>query len=424
MENNQLSVTSFSLLRKGSIISYDLTDQELTPTTLPGNYLWPNELSSFRGNLGNRILLIPDGFLTPGQSNGGVYALINADNPSSRPIRLTRPKEGWFYHRAIHMQLPNSQHHGILTARATKPLIGKGEGELLWLPLPDNFEKSLSATQEESTYLDEVVLAKGPDVMFEAFDLNPDDDTIEVIAAHFFNKKLSVHSLSASSTSPYIKVVHSEELETEGRPYGLCLATFPPTSNSNSDPTSQSLSRTRLTRDRRDKFPAELPTTVGPIDHSPTHILLTTHECSYDLPSALEMAMATIQGKYPKIRTSKQCTSLSTKDQMDDIEDDTSNTSSTGGSLFVYQIPSRIGTSQRPQHNSPSTKVICVENHKSEESATNTQWTKRALFRGFKVRGWGGIFSPGAPGFPYVCEMPRTTNNVSTFLINFGIELQ
>jgi hypothetical protein len=29
------------------------------------------------------------------------------------------------------------------------------------------------------------------------------------------------------------------------------------------------------------------------------------------------------------------------------------------------------------------------------------------LFRGFKVSGWGGIISPGAPGFPYVFRMPN-----------------
>ena len=29
------------------------------------------------------------------------------------------------------------------------------------------------------------------------------------------------------------------------------------------------------------------------------------------------------------------------------------------------------------------------------------------LFRGFKVSSWWGVFSPGAPGFPYVFQMPN-----------------
>jgi hypothetical protein len=41
----------------------------------------------------------------------------------------------------------------------------------------------------------ETVLAEGPDVMFEVVDLDPTDDCIEVVAAHFFGEKISVHSI-------------------------------------------------------------------------------------------------------------------------------------------------------------------------------------------------------------------------------------
>jgi hypothetical protein len=44
-----------------------------TPKSLHGDYLWPNELSTFTDKkTGSKVLLIPDGFLMPGQSDGGM----------------------------------------------------------------------------------------------------------------------------------------------------------------------------------------------------------------------------------------------------------------------------------------------------------------------------------------------------------------
>ena len=105
--------------------------------TLNGNYLWPNEVTTFQDYQNNEILLIPDGFLLPGQNDGGIYAMINSIH-YCKPIRITKKKSGWFYHRAIHVTLPCGQ-QGILTARAHKPLFQKGKGELIWISIPHNF---------------------------------------------------------------------------------------------------------------------------------------------------------------------------------------------------------------------------------------------------------------------------------------------
>jgi hypothetical protein len=43
-----------------------------------------------------------------------------------------------------------------------------------------------------------VVLAEGPDVMFEVVDLDATDDTVEVFAAEFFAQRLTMHSLKWS----------------------------------------------------------------------------------------------------------------------------------------------------------------------------------------------------------------------------------
>ena len=39
------------------------------------------------------------------------------------------------------------------------------------------------------------VLEEGPDVMFSIADLDPEDDTIEVLASQFFNGKITLHSV-------------------------------------------------------------------------------------------------------------------------------------------------------------------------------------------------------------------------------------
>ena len=396
-------MTSFSLLRKGAILQYKLNsnaDIATDPILLNGNYLWPNELSTFRGDTSNDILLIPDGFLMPGQNNGGIYALVNPNDPLSTPIRLTKPKEGWFYHRAIYLELPTPKGHvrGILTARATKPILGKGEGELVFLPLPLNYERTWRNDEVESKYLDEVVLAYGPDVMFEVFDLNPLDDTLQVIAAHFFNNKLSIHTLRGSDYFPFVEVIHSEEIDTEGKPYGLCLANLDAESSVSISTKSLKVPKRKLTQaESNEKFSC------------PTHILVTTHECNYDFPSAIEMAFSTVQGEFPKVLEGKYIESSQGTDRMcESSAEFLTKDDVLGGSLLAYKIPDRIGEVTRYREGS-------LNKPKKQRQQLSKIWSKKSLFGGFKVRGWGGIFSPGAPGFPYIFKMPNQAEAVSKY---------
>ena len=151
-----LSVTSFSLLRKGGITEYDISDVDskaLSPRELRGDYLWPNELSRYMDYNKNPVLLVPDGFLTPGQNDGGVFTITNPEMPSVKPKRITHHKPGWFYHKAVYLELPimsgdgvedrgGKMVRGVLTARAYKPVLGRGQGELVWLKLPEEGEGS------------------------------------------------------------------------------------------------------------------------------------------------------------------------------------------------------------------------------------------------------------------------------------------
>jgi len=53
-------------------------------------------------------------------------------------------------------------------------------------------------------------LDEGPDVMFSVADLDPSDDTIEILASQFFSKKVTLHSLRIG---PDPKVVFSRTID-------------------------------------------------------------------------------------------------------------------------------------------------------------------------------------------------------------------
>jgi hypothetical protein len=306
-------------------MQYDLKDLSKS-RTINGNFLWPNELTMFQDKNNKPVLLVPDGFLLPGQNDGGLYAIRDPHTINAQPVRITEVKKGWFYHRAVHVKLPTGQ-EGILTARARKPLFGRGSGELVWLSLPSDLDECFSESSgidefsamktkvrtnkvrhttmnqeaiDRSVYRSalnkpmtepcskpwvETILAEGPDVMFEVLDLDPTDDCLEVVSAHFFGEKLSVHSIRAIPEEPFIETSVMKTLDTIGRPYGLCLATMSPT-------------RSRLNNEENSRVKSDFSSCDN---SSPTHLLVSTHECSYDFPAAYNMVLSSLGGIYPTI---------------------------------------------------------------------------------------------------------------------------
>jgi hypothetical protein len=84
--------------------------------------------------------------------------------------------------------MPNGR-KGVLAARANKPLFGAGRGELVLFEMPavSNPLASYSLPWRET------VLVRGPDVMFHLADLDVTDNTVEVFAAEFFSRRLTMH---------------------------------------------------------------------------------------------------------------------------------------------------------------------------------------------------------------------------------------
>lgn len=138
------------------------------------------------------------------------------------------------------------------------------------------------------------VLDEGPDVMFAVADLDTSDDSIEVIASQFFDKKVSLCSIQRGPTP---KVTFRRTIDDKcGSAFASILADLDCSKNTNSN-------ENRIVLDS-----GSTVETCKPGD-SFSHLLVTSHECSFANERAEE-------------------TDSSNENAVD------------GGSLFAYRIPS------------------------------------------------------------------------------------
>ena len=226
----RLWITSFGMARAGGVVGLDLTGK-LPALRLKTELAWPNAVEHVpedflaplfgEGFNVTASLLIADGFLVPGKTDGGVFLVRNPGSREELSARLTRTDDSrWFYHRAIPFEMQG--HKGVLTARALKPLspFQAARGELLWLEAPN----ATNPTAPWNVPWREVVLAEGPDVMFEVVDLDRTDDTVEVFAAEFFAQRLTMHSLKWDSSKNQPAVVQREVLDDSlGQAYSVAI---------------------------------------------------------------------------------------------------------------------------------------------------------------------------------------------------------
>lgn len=141
---------------------------------------WPNDAKAVPSAIFNRRgLLVSGGFLVPGNATGAVTFI---DLNSNEEFVLTTPKKGWFYHRSEWLDINGDGQLDIITARATKGMMGGSGGELLWLENPGTLTKKPWK---------EHVIGEGPDVNFRLKDLN-NDGFPELVATEFFGKRLTI----------------------------------------------------------------------------------------------------------------------------------------------------------------------------------------------------------------------------------------
>jgi hypothetical protein len=254
----------------------------------------------------------------------------------------------------------------ILTARAKLRKVGgklnrasdedsrPKNGQLVWLemPKPHHFDEATGTPlEQDGTTFDpfsarhlpwkERVLAAGPDVMFNVADMDTEDDTIEVIASQFFDKKVTLHSIKKG---PKPVVSFSRIIDDRcGAAFGGILADLDSQKNSSN-------------------LVVDSGSTVASLKpgDSFSHLLVTSHECDYvesekkDLVEILGSAHRHTAHHYEKTET------------LD------------GGSLFAYKVP------------------------EGQNAWKTEQWTRTTVFTGFKVKGqFWNVINPGAPGFVY-----------------------
>ena len=174
--------------------------------------------------------------------------------------------------------------------------------------------------------------------MFNVADLDTTDDTIEVIASQFFDKKVTLRSIQRG---PIPKVTFSRIIDDRcGAAFGCILADL----DCNACPI--------------DRQVVDSGSTVKSLKtgDSFSHVLVTSHECDY-----------------VETESNGAATSFSSRASTIGISETLE-----GGSLFAYRVPEGKG------------------------SWKTEPWIRSTVATGFKVKPqiWN-VINPGAPGFVY-----------------------
>ncbi len=191
--------------------------------------------------------------------------------------------------------------------------------------------------------------------MFSVADLDPSDDTIEIIASQFFGKKISLHSLKIG---PDPQVVFSRIIDERcGAAFSSVLADLDGLATL---PDHGSSNRPRV---------IDSGSTVVSLKHGDalSHLLVTSHECSFAENNAHVNSNLSSQD-YTEVKplTGASHTTVDDQSKID------------GGSLFAYRIPT------------------------GRDAWKTMAWPRSVIASGFKVDGQlSNMINPGAPGFCY-----------------------
>jgi hypothetical protein len=188
----RLIVSSFGLFGKDSVKFVQNPADLLVGLGQPNIELvtdevtWPNEISEVGAEVFGRAgWLVSGGFLVPGKSTGAVNFI---DGQTNRVVPIVQSKPNYFYHRTQIVHWGPGGSLAVLTARAKKPIFGATESELVLLTPRGNFLEAMDSG-DGSLAFEETILVSGPDVFFQAKDLDG-DGIEELVAAEFFGKKL------------------------------------------------------------------------------------------------------------------------------------------------------------------------------------------------------------------------------------------
>lgn len=198
-KTSHLLVSSFQAFGKDHLYSITewnkgLSDPGALDFAILNNQItWPNEARMARPeSFGTEGLLVSGGFLVPGKATGAV-TFVPWHSPEHART-LTQPKKGWYYHRTEEWDVNGDGLMDIVTARGTIPVMGKPDGELLWLENP--------GTSDTTSTWKEHLIARGPDVHFRILN-NPmmlwsTNKPLTIITTEFSARKLTAFRQNAA----------------------------------------------------------------------------------------------------------------------------------------------------------------------------------------------------------------------------------
>lgn len=196
-----LLVSSFRPFGNDSLFSITQWDKGLADpklldvAILNGQITWPNEARMANPTTFNKEgILISGGFLVPGKSTGAV-SFAPWTHPEQH-LTLTTPKKGWYYHRTEEWDVNRDGFTDIITARGTIPMMGKPDGELIWLENP--------GPSDTTTPWKEHFIARGPDVHFRILNDQSTSTSAQtpltIVTTEFSARKLTAFQQNADGT--------------------------------------------------------------------------------------------------------------------------------------------------------------------------------------------------------------------------------
>ena len=357
-------------------------------------------LSRYANSLTQDALLVADGFLIPGKDRGGIYVVNNpAHKESEWSIELTDSfsTERWFYHKAVWVDLTGDGRRSILTARAKLRKVASttsvraddssniyvdaiqeseveqnrpknGQLIMLEMPKPHRFDVDTGTPlEEDGTAFDafntrhlpwkEHVLATGPDVTFAVADMDPNDDTIEILASQFFDEKVTLHSIRRGATP---EVIFSRVIDDKpGAAFGGILVDLDPVPSSRDGINGKACAPYR-------PLVIDSGSTIKSLSEgsSFSHFLVTSHEF------------------YSKnnVNSDDIGNNIMSTEYKGGVNGKTKSASKVhGGSLLAYKVP-----------------------RESINAWKTEPWIRTTIASGFQVKQqiWN-VINPGAPGFAY-----------------------
>ncbi len=171
--DDKLTVSSFGLFgSKMSQFDYSAKEGTFGKENMVVNsdkMVWPNVIKPT--NTPSKGALIGDGFLVPGKAQGAIWHLVDG-----QATMITKKLSGWYYHRALEMDVNLDGKMDIVSCRA-KAGFGKPQSKLVWFDGANNFV--------EHEVLD------GCDVNFIITDLDKNGKK-EIVYTGFWSQQLAI----------------------------------------------------------------------------------------------------------------------------------------------------------------------------------------------------------------------------------------